>query len=128
MPYFLLNDITLFYHDISSSVTQPSKLGGAVKNWRKLVANHASRSKCEGPGSLAESAHTTTSTTVQSKGRTTTSSSAAWIKTGKPNVIRGATSELKGFNDEDETEEREHALSSPIKGNKRLDSAVSSTN
>jgi len=131
MPYFLLNDITLFYHDISSSFTQPSKLGSAVKNWRSLAVNHTSRSKHEGPGSLAESSHTAVSTTVQSKRRTTASSSAAWIKTGKANdmtVSHGATSEVKGFNDEDETEEREHALSSPIKGNKQLDSTVSSTN
>jgi hypothetical protein len=33
---------------------------------------------------------------------------------------------LGGFADEDETEERNHALSSPVKGNRRLDSAVSS--
>ncbi len=68
MPYFLLNDITLFYHDISTSFTQTSKQGGAVKNWHSLVANQASKSRCDGPGSLAESARTATSTTAQSKG------------------------------------------------------------
>jgi len=131
MPYFLLDDITLFYHDLSSSFIQTSKQSAAVKNWRSLVANQAAKSRCDGLGSLAETARTATSVTVQSKGRTTASSSAALIKTGKSDDMttkRRATPALRGFNDEDETEEREHALSSPIKGNKRLNSAVHSMN
>jgi len=127
--YLLLNDVTLFYHDISSTFTQPSKPGGAIKNWRSLVAKQASKSKGEAPGSLAGSVHTATSTTVQSKGRTTASSSAVWVKTGKSvDMTVSRASELRGFNNEDETKECEHALSSPIKGNKRLDSLVSSVN
>ena len=122
MPYFLLNDITLFYHDISSTITQTGKQSGAVKNWRSLVTNQASKSRRGGPGSLAESAQTL----VQSKGRTTTSSSAARIKTEEVDDM--TVTESRGFNDEDESQEREHALSSPIKGNKWLNSTVSSTN
>jgi hypothetical protein len=126
MHYFLLDDITLLYHDLSSSFIQTSKQSGAVKNWRSLVANQASKSRCDGPGSLAETARMATSTTVQSTERTTASSSVALIKTGKSNDVTRTTSVLRGFNDEDETEEREHALSSPIKGNKQLNSAVHS--
>lgn len=124
MPHFLLNDITLFYHDISSTITQTGKQSGAVKNWHSLVTNQASKSRRRGLGSLAESAQT--QAIVQSKGRTTTSSSAARIKTEEVDDM--TVTESGAFNDEDESREREHALSSPIKGNKWLNSAVSSTN
>jgi len=133
MPFFLLDEITLFYHNISSTFTQPSKPGGLVKNWCATVAkeaNPAFKIKREGPGSLAGSAHTATSTTVQSKARTTASSTAVLVKTEKSTATAksGITSGFGGFEDEDETDERDHALSSPIKGkNKRLDSAVRTT-
>ena len=55
----------------------------------------------------------------------TVSSTAVQVKTEK---LSGTTisSITSGFNDEDETEEHDHALSSPIKGkNKQLDSVVS---
>jgi len=67
MPFFLLDKITLFYHNISSTFTQPSKPGILVKNWCAIVAKEvrlASKIKHKGPGSLAGSAHTAMSTTI----------------------------------------------------------------
>ena len=116
--FLLLDKITLFYHNISSTFTQPSKPGGLVKNWHAIVAKEvkpASKIKCEGPGSLVGSTYTAKSTTIA---RTTASSMAMQVKTEKSSdtAVSGITSGLGGFNDEDETEECDHALSSPIKG------------
>ena len=121
MPFFLLNEITLFYHNISSTFTQPSKPGSLVKNWHAIVTKEvklASKIKHEGPGSLAGSTYTAKSTTIA---HTTASSTAMQVKTEKSSdtTVHSITSGLGGFDDEDETKECDHALSSPIKGKKQ---------
>jgi len=78
----------------------------------------ASKIKHEGPGSLAGSTYTAKSTTIA---HTTVSSMAVQVKTEKLSntAVSGITSGLGGFDDENETKECDHALSSPIKGKKQ---------
>ncbi|KAI0244903.1 hypothetical protein BJV78DRAFT_1290487 [Lactifluus subvellereus] len=74
----------------------------------------------------AGSIHTATSTTIHLNACSTKLSNVALVA-GKTQASNsepvGVSLGPGGFKDEDETEEREHALLSPIKGNQRLSSA-----
>jgi hypothetical protein len=121
MPFLILNESTLFYLNLSTTKTSKT---GKVRNWTAQVAKANKDDKSKAPRS------TVTSTTLVH--RTTTSSSAVVsAPTTKPlkkkaKLERKAVPDSPGsaFLDEDESAERDAALSSPLKGNQRLTSKV----
>jgi hypothetical protein len=122
MSIFILDETTVFYHNLS--LTKSNKPGSTIKDWRVHVAKEINSANQDFIGSIVSA----TSTTAVAKSRTTASSNAVWVKTEGLNAIamRNKTSALGGFEDEDETEERNHALSSPLKA-KQYSNAVSPT-
>jgi hypothetical protein len=125
MPLLILDETTLFYHTLS--VTLTSKPSGLVKNWAVQVSRAASKSN--GPSPI-RSIHTAASATLHSNTCLTKSSNVlvtSKIQASKDKTDDGTSPGPGGFVDKDETEERQHALSSPMKGNQRLNSAVSAT-
>jgi hypothetical protein len=127
MPYLILNESTLFY--VNLSATKTSEVG-KIQNWTAQVAK-ANKSKVPHPGTVTQAFTSSSTTAVR---RTTTSSSAVVtqaVPITKPLKKRTkfepkAVTNLAAFLDEpeDESAEREAALSSPIKGNQRLTSKV----
>jgi hypothetical protein len=121
LNYLILNESTLFYFDLSASKTRQT---GIIQDWTAQVAkaNKNLKSKVSAPG-------TATSSTVV---RTTTSSSVvvsqaaatALTTKKKAKLEPKAVSKVSAFLDEDESAERDAALTSPIKGKKRLTSKV----
>ena len=119
--YLILNELTLFYFDLSAPKTSRT---GKVQSWTAQVAKANKKSKVSDPS-------TTTSTTLVRSDRTTTSSSAVVSQSAsttkkKTKVEPEAdNSSFSAFSlDEDESAERDAALNSPIKGNKRLTTKV----
>jgi hypothetical protein len=133
VPYLILNESTLFYLNLSATKTSKT---GKVENWTVEVAK---ATKDDKPKVSRPSAVTGTSTTVVSAIRRTTTSSSAVVtvptvptttkplkKKAKlePKAVTVTNSAVATFLDEDESVERDAALSSPIKGNQRLTSKV----
>jgi hypothetical protein len=121
MSHLILNETTLFYLDLSGPKTSKA---GKIQNWTAQVAKANAKPKVSRPS-------TVTSTTAVSAIRTTTSSSAVIaVPTTKPLKKKAkldpeeTNSATPAFLDEDESAERDAALSSPIKGNQRLTSKV----
>jgi hypothetical protein len=121
LPLLVLDETTLFYHTLS--VTKPSKAAGLIKSWAANVSEvvHLA-SKTKAPAST----RTATSTTLNNPKARTTATSRAVVISSKIKVKSEPVDNVLGFADKDETEERQAALSSPIKGKKRLDSSVGS--
>jgi len=118
LPFLVLDETTLFYHTLS--VTKPSKAAGLIKSWTANVSEavHAALNT-----KVPAAKRTSSSTTLNdSKARMTTTSSA--IVVSSRIKVKNEPVDMQGFIDEDETEERQAALSSPIKGKKRLNSSV----
>ena len=121
----LLTEATLFYRNLSLTLQERPKPSGTIKNWASNVAT-APTTKAKGTSSR------TSSTAVASSTATSGKTSAATTKIQPPkrhvNVDLDSTDHVSwtmgGFDDDDEAEEREAALSSPIKGNTRVTSAV----
>lgn len=121
LSYLVLNEITLFYSSLSTTKTSQT---GKIQNWTAQVAKANKKSKVPAP-----SQGTAPSTTVV---RTTTTSSAVVSQTAptskkkaKPESQAGAVKlGYSEFLDEDESVERNAALTSPIKGRKRLTTKV----
>jgi hypothetical protein len=121
LPSLILNETTLFYLNLSTTAPDTSNTYNAIKKWTSHVAKTNRSSKSSGSASI--------STLVPSK-RTTSSSSAVVSKTrSQPEKKKikldnqdVATSTM--ILEEDEAVEREAALSSPIKGKKRLNNKV----
>jgi hypothetical protein len=120
LSYLILNDLTLFYFDLSAPETSRTE---KIQTWTDQVAKANKKSKVPDRG-------TATSTTVIRTDRTTTSSSAVVAHAGltikkkaklEPEAGNVAVS---AFLDEDESAERDAALTSPIKGKKRLTTKV----
>lgn len=132
-----LDETTLFFYNIICSRTQPKQHAASnIRSWSDDVAKSAPLSQ-------------RTTTSVASTKRTTNSSSAVITKKNGPPVTKktvggnvkprdvgnaGYEMEIEeedagfgGFAGEDESAEHEAAMSSPIKGNKRLSSKVSKT-
>lgn len=124
--YLILNESTLFYVNLSATKTSGV---GKIQNWTAQVTK-ANKSKVPHPGTAVTSSSTTAIC------RTTTSSSA--VITQSVPITKPLKKSLRAkhepkevtnsaaFLDEPENEsgEREAALSSPIKGNQRLSSKV----
>jgi hypothetical protein len=122
--YLILNELTLFYFDLSAPKT--SKIG-KIQTWTDQVAQANLNKK----SNLKVAPSTATSSTVVRTDRTTASSTAVVAQRGlttkkkakhepeADNVVAVAT-----FLDEDESVERDAALASPIKGKNRLTSKV----
>lgn len=129
----ILDETTLFFYNLACSRKQPKQHAvTAIRNWSDDVAKSAPLSQ-------------RTTTSVASTKRTTSSSSAVIAKkSGPPPTKKTESGMLKprdvgkteyepeeedagygGFAGEDESAEREAAMSSPIKGNKWLTSKVS---
>jgi hypothetical protein len=114
--YLILNELTLFYFDLSAPKTSRAE---KIQSWTAQVAKANKNSKVPNLG-------TATSTTAIHTDRTTTSSSAIVAYTGlttkkkaklEPEAVSNSAAV---FLDEDESAERDAALTSPIKGKKRL--------
>ncbi|KAI0245227.1 hypothetical protein BJV78DRAFT_1356894 [Lactifluus subvellereus] len=110
---------------VAESLIMIGKPSGRVKNWIAHVPQGAPPESAGRPNS-AGSIHTATSTTIHSNACSTKLSNVVLVA-GKTQASNsepvGVSLGPGGFEDEDETEEREHALSSPIKGNQQLSSA-----
>ena len=122
LSYLILNELTLFYFNLSVSKTSQI---GKIQSWTAQVAKANRKSKVPDP-----TATTATSTTAVCTDRTTTSSSAV-VAQAAPTTKRKAklepgavNSAVSAFIDEDESAEREAAITSPIKGKKRLTTKV----
>jgi|SRR5579863_1121217 len=124
----LLNHTTLFYFNLSNDQLAKDKYSGVVANWAKNVSHSQAKggstksttSKTLTSTSTSRSAPTSAPTSVSSgkiKGRDSTSSNPQ----GNANDVAIT---FGGLDEEDETTEREAALSSPAKEGKRLTSAV----
>ncbi|KAI0245148.1 hypothetical protein BJV78DRAFT_1159026, partial [Lactifluus subvellereus] len=104
---------------VAESLITIGKPSGRVKNWIAHVPQGAPPESAGRPNS-AGSIHTATLTTIHSNACSTKLSNVALVA-GKTQASNsepvGVSLGPGGFEDEDETEEREHALSSPIKGN-----------
>jgi hypothetical protein len=142
----ILNETTLFYYNISTSKISKTKLG-VIEDWVAKVRPHiciipsisltlqVHREKPKGPRhGLAATIYTDTSKTAVSTASRITSKSNAVLVPAKHSAPKKHVkvepldndTEFYGFLEgEDDTEEREVALSSPIKGNQRLSSTVS---
>jgi hypothetical protein len=126
MPSLILNETTLFYLNLSTITNTTNSSFNKVKNWTSHVAKarHITRPSSAHVGSSKSS--------VPSK--RTTSSTSAIVKTDST-LLQPERKKIKldnhdlttsGFleDEDDETIEREAAISSPVKGNQRLNSKV----
>ena len=119
LSYLILNELTLFYFNLSATKTSQT---GKIQNWTDQVAKANKKSK------VAPS--TATSVTSATVVRTTASSSVAIAPTTKKKakINPGAVNlGVSAILDEDESVERHAALTSPIKGKKRLTAKVRCT-
>jgi hypothetical protein len=120
--YLILNELTLFYFNLSATETNEV---GKIQNWTARVEKANKNKKINVPG-----LRTATSTTAI---RTTTSS-AAVVTASAPTTKNtklgpaGARPSAVFVLEEDESAERGAAITSPVKGNKRLSSKVRCTN
>lgn len=129
VPYLILNESTLFYLNLSATKTSEV---GKIQNWTAQVAKaNKFNSKVPHPSTGTQAVTSSSTTAVR---RTTTSSSAVVTRAvpitkplkKKAKLEPKAVTNSAAFLDEpeDESAEREAALSSPIKGNQRLTSKV----
>jgi uncharacterized membrane protein len=144
----ILNHTTLFYYNISSTKTSKTKYG-PVEDWlqdttqviNKQLSNRdlsniifgqvaeAGLRADEPKHSSSHPLRRTASSTIAVTANRTTSSSNAVVISSKSKISNQGSKlqdagPSQGFLEEDEDEERNAALSSPIKGGKRLSSAV----
>jgi hypothetical protein len=122
LSYLILNELTLFYSDLSAPKTSRTE---KVQNWTAQVAKANKKSKVVPDAGTA----TATTTTAVHTNRTTTSSSAVVVHAGLTTKKKAKLEPEAGnsaFLDEDESAERDAALTSPIKGKKRLTTKVQS--
>ena len=125
--YLILNELTLFYFNFSA--TAETNEVEKIENWTAHVEKANKNKKTnvkKGP-----SFRTATSTTAIRT--TTTSAAVVTAPTAKPlkKVKLGPKADgptVSAFLEEDESAERDAAISSPIKGKKRLSSKVRRTN
>jgi hypothetical protein len=116
LSYLILNELTLFYFDLSASKTSRT---GKIQSWTAQVAKANKKSKVPASGTA------TSATAIR-----TTASSSAVVAQAAPTTKKKAKLEpepdnsASAFLDEDESAEREAALASPIKGRKRLTTKV----
>ena len=119
MSHLVLNELTLFYFDLSASKTSQTQ-AGKIQTWTDQVAKANNKSK------VSALSTATSSTAI----RTTASSSAVVSQAAsttqkKAKLDSGAVKvSISAFLDEDESPERDAAITSPIKGKKRLTSRV----
>jgi hypothetical protein len=125
LSYLILNELTLFYFDLSASKTSQT---GKIRSWTAQVAKANKKSKEPVPPSTATGTSATASAIRTN--RTTTSSSAV-VSQAAPTTKKKAKHEREAVNsavsaflDEDESAERDAAHNSPIKGKKRLTTKV----
>ena len=108
----VLNEGSLFYHDLSSQKTDKSAYG-VISDWSSKVQTSTKSSQ----------AWTGASTSAISSARSITSSNGIAIaiktKDSKPKSQGGARSQATKLFEEDEGDEREVALASPLKGGQR---------
>ncbi|KAH9977566.1 hypothetical protein BJV74DRAFT_888354 [Russula compacta] len=123
----LLNPTTLFYFNLSNDQLAKDKYAGIVSNWAKNVP------KGQGKGGSTKSTSLKTLSS-NSNARSAPTSAPTSVSSGKIKGHDSTTSNsqsnnndvaitFSGLDDDDETPEREAALSSPTKEGKRLTSA-----
>jgi hypothetical protein len=127
LSYLILNESTLFYFDLSHSASASNiSKTGKIETWTDQVAKANKKSKVRYPTA------TGSSTTAVRTDRNTTSSHAI-VTLAVPTTKKKAEPKLEAVNSsvsvfldepEDESAEREAALTSPIKGKKRLTTKV----
>ena len=122
MPYLILNESTLFYLNLSATKTNEV---GKIHTWTAQVAKANQKTKSE-----VQRSGIATSTTAVSIRTTTSSSAVVTAPTFKPSKKKAKLEPeavnltVSAFLEEDESAERDAALSSPIKGKQRLTSKV----
>lgn len=122
LSYLILNELTLFYSYLSAPKTSQT---GKIQTWTDQVAKANKKLKAPAPG-------TATSRTVIRTDRTTTSSSTVVSQVASAPTTKKKTKidteavnlAFSTFLDEDENAKRDAALTSPIKGKKRLTTKV----
>lgn len=143
----LLTETVLFFHnfinDFRASKAQKSQCG-LVEDWRDAVTIARSQSRLT---RTKETDSVTSSTTAHSKKRvrsalSTTNETLVSVATAPSKISRPKkdipkssvqainhidTTEYGGLDDEDDTEEREAIMSSPVKGPVRVSGAVRTT-
>jgi hypothetical protein len=126
----ILDDTTLFFYSLRLSATNNLKKVGLIRDWATEVtgpnAKTTSKAKSKAPSSVVSaSTLTAVSTSATTKSRTTSSGGVGLSGASRPpSTVPEGFNEIGGLFDEDESAEREAAMSSPIKGNKRVTSAV----
>jgi hypothetical protein len=124
-----LDETTLFFYSHKASTTD-AKTKGLIDNWANDVqAKYQGNLKiaAKQPGSKADrSAHSSTIiVSAMGKSRTTSSNSVATTSVLVPaTTTTSSVKDFGGLDDEDESSKHEAAMSSPIKGGKRLTSMV----
>jgi hypothetical protein len=126
MSSLILNETTLFYLNLSTTAPDISSEFNTIKSWTTRVARVAEKNQSS--NNVVPSGSPSIMTLVPSK-RTTPSSSAVVSKTHAQPEKKKIKLDNRDFTTsmvlgEDEAGEREAAISSPIKGNQRINSKV----
>jgi hypothetical protein len=121
LSYLILNELTLFYFDLSASKTSQT---GKIQSWTAQVAKANKKSKEPGPPSTATGTGTTASAFRTTASSSAVVSQAAPTKKKAKHEREAVISAVSAFLDEDESAERDAAHNSPIKGKKRLTTKV----
>ena len=119
MSLLILNETTLFYLNLCTTAASHSNSFNNVKNWTSRVAKASRTTK-------SNSAHagSTNSSSVPSKRATSITSAVVKPEKKKLKLDDHVDLTTSGFFKDDETVEREAAISSPVKGSQRLNSKV----
>jgi hypothetical protein len=130
----LLNETTLFYFSLGDQARPQGKVSGVIKGWAHKVSRSTQPPlKGFGTSSGSSQARTTRSSSTGTAFNSATSVPTSFcsmtlvaVKDDKAKIASKTSKLVKlgGFESEDETKEWEVALSSPIKGGKRLTSVV----
>ena len=118
----ILDETTLFFFNLRASTHITSqRLPGLIESWVARVPSGAPVKKGLKSASVISSSTLAGSKTAKSR---ITSSNSVGISSASEPPSTIAVNELGGLFDENENDEREAAMSSPIKGKTRVTSAV----
>ena len=120
----ILDETTLFFFNLRAPthITSSQRLPGLIESWVARVPSGAPVKKgLKAMASVILSSTLAGSKTAKSR---TTSSNSVGISSASEPPSTIAVNELGGLFDENESDEREAAMSSPIKGKTRVTSAV----
>jgi hypothetical protein len=131
LPMLVLDATTLFFYSLSAPAASNKKLSGLIKDWAADVQAKDKSSKQQkvsvpssAIGSTTLAPRTSALSRTTSSNNVRTSGASELPSTVVDLEVHGGVNDLGGLFDEDESYEREAAMSSPIKGLKRLTSTA----